>query len=347
MTTGCSHSKRSSRSQDFLFNPYELAITGPDGSGRKALVDRLLSDYLSRTSVFVARKDEVIADGDAYLAPQRAIDADIALIERDTNVDAPTIAWIESDAPNDLTGVIAYVGPGSACPILPADATYFTDDDVAGLATFIFTYFDEKAKATPLYGLVLTGGQSSRMGRDKAALDYHGKPQAKHAVDLLAGFCSKVYVSTRPGQENADVIDDLPQIQDSFLGFGPLGGILSALKTEPQAAWMVLACDLPYVTHETLAHLAKHRNPFKLATAYRNAANGFPEPLIAVYEPKSVHRLLRFLGLGYHCPRKVLINSDTHLLDAPDPQQLENVNHPEEYEAARDAIAKGQEPVKP
>ncbi len=65
----------------------------------------------------------------------------------------------------------------------------------------------------------------------------------------------------------------------------------------------------------------------------------FPEPLITIWEPKSYFKLLYFLGLGYSCPRKVLINTDCHVIEAPNVKALQNVNYPEEYEAVKNNLA--------
>src|SRR5690606_27984865 len=131
-------------------------------------------------------------------------------------------------------------------------------------------------------------------------------------------FCDDVYISVRAEQSGGGVYDQYPRLEDIFVGFGPLGGILSAQMAQPEAAWVVLACDLPNLAVNTIEQLITERNPFKLATAFVSERDGLPEPLCAIYEPKSLQRLLAFLALGYRCPRKVLINSDTQLLQLRD-----------------------------
>ncbi|HKI46429.1 MAG TPA: NTP transferase domain-containing protein, partial [Balneolales bacterium] len=118
------------------------------------------------------------------------------------------------------------------------------------------------------------------------------------------------------------------------IGLGPMSGILSAFQSDPDAAWFTVACDLPYLSCQTLDFLLKNRNPSKAATAFYDPKGEFPEPLITIWEPRSYPALLQFLSQGYTCPRKALINSDTRLLQAPDVNELRNVNNPEEYEEA-------------
>ncbi len=191
-----------------------------------------------------------------------------------------------------------------------------------------------------LYGLVLTGGKSTRMKADKAALTYHGKPQSAVCFELLSEFCEKVFISNRADQADAPGNKGFPQIHDGeeFSGKGPLAGILSAMQAYPNAAWLVLACDLPYVDSPTVKYLFGHRDPKKIATAYRSAHDGLPEPLCAVYEVQAQPVLLKFFHGGTLCPRKILINSATHLLEPQNPTALENINDPEEYQKAKDVL---------
>ena len=186
----------------------------------------------------------------------------------------------------------------------------------------------------PIYGLVLTGGKSTRMKKDKAALKFHGKPQAQHVFELLTPYCDKVFISSR--KEQAPTYKKYPQVHDlkKFSGKGPLSGILSAMAKYPQAAWLVLACDLPFVDEKTLEHLLRYRDPKKIATAYRSRFNDLPEPLCAIWEPKAQKRLLSFRKRGIHCPRKILINSNPRLLKLKNKKALDNINTPEEYKEA-------------
>lgn len=208
----------------------------------------------------------------------------------------------------------------------------------------------------PLFGLVLAGGRSTRMLRDKASLEYHGRPQTVHTFDLLSVHCERVFLSCRSDQGDEPAFAGLPQIHDAFSGMGPLAGILSALEAHPQAAWLVAACDLPFLGHAALDRLIAGRDPSLLATAFASATGegghgmdrpgkkplpegGFPEPLCAIYEPAFRPRLLDFAAQGVHCPRKALLNSPCRILPSPDPQSLSNVNQPEEFRQAREKLS--------
>jgi molybdopterin-guanine dinucleotide biosynthesis protein A len=191
----------------------------------------------------------------------------------------------------------------------------------------------------PVYGLVLAGGHSTRMQRDKATLSYHGKTQLEWAMELIGPHVERAFVSVRPGQSDP-VRARFEQIVDTREGLGPIAGILAAQARYPDVAWLVLACDLPFIDHRTLKYLLSERDPARQATAFRSGHsghpkhNGLPEPLCAIYEPSSRAAIQAQIAAGRDCPRKFLINADTKLLDQPNPRALDNVNTPEEYGSA-------------
>jgi molybdopterin-guanine dinucleotide biosynthesis protein A len=191
----------------------------------------------------------------------------------------------------------------------------------------------------PVYGLVLAGGSSSRMKRDKAVLVYQGRSQLDRAVALAARHCDKVFVSVRPAQVAEPARAAHPTLVDSVPGEGPIVGIRSALAAFPQVAWLVIACDLPFLGDSVLEHLLHEREPALLATAFRSAHDQLPEPLCAVWEPAAAAALAEYQAAGAKCPRKFLMQSPVKLLEPLDARALDNVNTPEDYAAALCALA--------
>lgn len=204
----------------------------------------------------------------------------------------------------------------------------------------IISFFkDELAKAKPLLNaLVLAGGKSERMGQDKGGINWHGKDQRYHMADLLKNYTDKVYISCRADQQQ-HIDSAYPALPDTFMGLGPFGAIVSAFREQPEKAWLVVACDLPLLDKHTLNELVARRDASAIATAFQSPQSEFPEPLITIWEPKSYPVLLSFLAQGYSCPRKVLINSDTRVIQAADPGALTNVNTPEEMERVKAILA--------
>jgi molybdopterin-guanine dinucleotide biosynthesis protein MobB len=354
------------------FHPFEIAVCGYSDSGKTTLVSRLIehfsSDYrvgyvkhsghdfdidqegkdtsLARgagaTRVFITndKKTAMTTEEPPDFVQQRSAfdDCDFVLAEGYRHGALPKVVILDEAgkilddlAPDEKGPIIATVGKeGAGREGVPRRGR----DDIAGIATCILDHFHSLTADVPLYGLVLAGGRSTRMKQDKAALVYDGKTQLETAFERLAAVTTKTFVSARAGQWASGEFDELPQLHDRFIDCGPSGGILTALKTHPDAAWLVLACDLPFLDPGTLEDLIRRRNPFKVATAYTSANDGMPEPLCAIYEPRACARLLQFMAVGYSCPRKALINSNVELLELENPRALDNVNHPEEYEAA-------------
>lgn len=203
----------------------------------------------------------------------------------------------------------------------------------------VTTKRSEGGLGADVYGLVLAGGRSTRMGRDKSMLAYRGRPQVEIAFELLGSVCSRVFISNREDQHDAPGHAGKPQLHDRYDNLGPMGGLLTAFDAHPNHAWLALACDLPFLDRATLEYLIAHRDAARCATAFRGAFDGLPEPLCAIYEPAMRERLHQFAREGITCPRKALIRSDTALLDLPNPRALENANAPEDFDTACAAIA--------
>jgi molybdopterin-guanine dinucleotide biosynthesis protein A len=191
---------------------------------------------------------------------------------------------------------------------------------------------------TPINGLVLAGGKSTRMGRDKSFIDWHGKEQQYYVADLLESFCAAVFISRREEVQNEKDLH-YKILVDSYTGIGPYGAILSAFRSQSDVAWLVVACDLPLIDKNILSYLLENRDETKIATTFKSPFDGLPEPLITIWEPKSYEVLLSYLPTGYTCPRKVLIKSnDAHILQPQNADSLMNVNTPEDLAKAQQLI---------
>ncbi len=170
------------------------------------------------------------------------------------------------------------------------------------------------------------------MGEDKGILEYHGIPQRDHVYRLLSKLCSRTYFSIRE--------DQLQEIQDHSLCIldrneykGPYNGLLSAYASYPEAAWMVLACDLPLMDLATLDLLVAGRDRTKVATAFATSETGLPEPLAAIWEPEGLARSIEFLASGrVTCPRKFLIAESPKLVFPENDSVLMNANSKDDYQ---------------
>ena len=191
-------------------------------------------------------------------------------------------------------------------------------------------YTPPMRSAASVNGLVLTGGASARMGRDKALLDHAGTPQLSATFQLLARHVQACFISLRKDQVGEPLRAEFPGLIDGHAGIGPAAGLLAAHRAHPAAAWLVLACDLPMLDDATLAALIQSRDDRHVAVAYRSAYDDLPEPLCALWEPAALERLEAQVRAGRHGLREVLRSADVRLLPGPANGALDNINTPEE-----------------
>jgi len=92
---------------------------------------------------------------------------------------------------------------------------------------------------------------------------------------------------------------------------------------------------LPFLSEAALAQLLAERDPAAGATAFRSTHDGLPEPLCAIWEPKSAADLVAYQAADGRCPRKFLMRHGAKIIDPRDRRALDNVNTPDEY---RDAL---------
>jgi len=191
---------------------------------------------------------------------------------------------------------------------------------------------NKKRRVPEVKGLVLAGGKSTRMGRDKGLIAWHGVPQREYVAELLQSLGIPTCISCRPDQ-----IDSIPSrfriISDKYPDSGPLGAIASAFAEEPSTAWLVVACDMPLLNTSTLRFLLDARRPDFAATAFRSPAfpGDVPDPMLAIWEPGVAPVLKTCLRNGDRSVRHVLTTVGVFLLDTPDPIVLTNTNTPEEF----------------
>ena len=179
-------------------------------------------------------------------------------------------------------------------------------------------------------GLVLAGGRSRRMGSDKALMTREGKSQLERAVELLQKYLPEVFVSARAEQSADEERSRYPLVIDQYDGIGPIAGVLSAMDEDPLSSWLVLACDLPNIDGETIAKLLEFYSGQHPFVAYKSSHDGLPEPLCAIFTPACRPIIDGFVADGMVCPRKMLIRSNTLLLEQPNPAALDNMNTPDD-----------------
>lgn len=183
-------------------------------------------------------------------------------------------------------------------------------------------------------GFVLTGGKSSRMGKDKAMLSFRGRTLVECVAECVKEAAGSV---TLVGQADRYAFLGLPAIEDERSGCGPLGGIVAALAQE-QAEWnLVVACDMPNVTAEWLRELLKRADSTQADAVIPIGPSTIPDPLCAVYRRTCLVPARESLANGRWKVIDAFSGCRIEWLAVKDKHRLINTNTPGEWDAIQAA----------
>ena len=148
--------------------------------------------------------------------------------------------------------------------------------------------------ATPIAAFILAGGESLRMGTNKALLELGGVPLIVRTARLVE---SAAIEPTIVGSPEVYTRLRLHAIRDDWPGAGPLGGIATALRASEWSWNLIVACDLPYLTKPWLEHLI-HRAKLSRADVVLPLNDAGAEPLCAMYNKSSESAIWLALDRG-------------------------------------------------
>ncbi len=299
-----------------------FGICGWSGSGKTTLIEQIIPQLLAEgLAVAVVKHDahgidvdkpgkdsdrffragaDVLLDGPGQqllrrhptdsdrLAPALAELAgryDLILVEGHKGTPLPKI-WLlgegETAPPEDVENVIAAVARD--------------DDRPSVVRPMVTDLLAQRWRATPVFGCVLIGGKSSRMGEPKHLINKDGKTWLARTVGLLEEVCQTVIISG-PGDVPQE-LSHLPRLPDVPDVRGPMAGVLAAMRWAPGASWLAVACDLKDMSADALRWLLADRKPGVWATVPRVARCGGVEPLLAHYDFRSRRLLEELAGEG-------------------------------------------------
>ncbi|OIR19327.1 putative molybdenum cofactor guanylyltransferase [mine drainage metagenome] len=183
--------------------------------------------------------------------------------------------------------------------------------------------------------LILAGGDSRRMGQDKAALDLGGRTLLEHVTAAMQQAFFKVIVSVRQPRDGVA----LPQVCDEVAPSGPLAGLAAGLAQADTSWVFAVACDMPFVSVAVVQRLAQHRDGYDAVVPL---VGGHPQPMAAFYaksaldavraslasDDKSVRGMLKRLNVDFV--------SEAELREC-DPQlrSFFDLDTPQDYQAAK------------
>jgi molybdopterin-guanine dinucleotide biosynthesis protein A len=190
-----------------------------------------------------------------------------------------------------------------------------------------------------LYGLVICGGNSSRMGIDKSTLVYFDKPQHDHVHNLLALFCDKVVISCNqeqfvsmetPNEKISDVAE--------YAGHGPISGLLTAFHSFPEHDFLIAGCDYPFLNKEEWElFFAKTKRDSSAAAFYNQ--DGKYEPLLAWYSKDAGALLKQHLDQGEFSLQHFLKKYGAEKYLSKSERVVTSVDTPEEFERVKAILA--------
>ena len=144
-------------------------------------------------------------------------------------------------------------------------------------------------------GIILAGGKSSRMGRDKGLCQFRGKALVAYAIETLQPLCERIFISANNDMEDYSAFG-LEVFPDEVKGIGPMGGILTCLKQSTTQHNLVLSCDTPFVTASLFELLLN--NIEKRQVVVPATQTFLLEPLAAYYATNVITELERFVSSG-------------------------------------------------
>lgn len=182
-----------------------------------------------------------------------------------------------------------------------------------------------RRKYSDIVGIVLAGGNSSRMGQDKKNLSLNGRPQFQHLHNMMEQVFESVFISL----SSTEAIGDQHKIiRDQYDFQGPLNGILSSLSANPDSAILCVAVDMPNISIESIQTLLKHRDRTYAATCYLNKNINLLEPLFSIWEPASRNLIQTFISQKIYSPYKILSHDSVKKVETFDSKIFENLNSP-------------------
>ncbi|MDX9799991.1 MAG: NTP transferase domain-containing protein [Spirochaetia bacterium] len=337
----------------WYFHPFEFAVTGPPGRRKRAFI----------TSLLAALKADTLDCGymnkiSDPLPENKYLLNDILLVETQMERTIPFFLFQDYSSGSllrpvpagslnkeNLLGIITKEAllPGFCDNQMFSNIQQFKADDFAEIISAIRAWIIKRSP--PIAPLLLCGGGSKRMGEDKNRIIYREEPQILRMAKLLISAAGgPVTVSVAQRGKMPQELESLASsgqallLPDSYDSFGPMGGILTAMNTKPEKAWLAAAVDLPLLEESDLIFLIKNRNPLKFATAF---STPLPEPLLTIYEPKSLPRMMDLFERSVSSPREFLKRNPYQELGFPRGGALFNANTPEEKKEAQARLHTG------
>lgn len=183
-----------------------------------------------------------------------------------------------------------------------------------------------------MYGLVVCGGKSTRMGTDKSMLNYHGQPQRYYLYEMLSELCERTFISCNM-QQAATIPDKYAVIIDDeqYGDIGPMVALLTAFDKYPDASFLVVGCDYPHLQKEELKRLLEVSLQYKKSTALYNIEGKSIEPLISVYQLDIISQLKRNFIQNKQSLRALLEDVNVYIIEPLNYMSIISIDNLQQY----------------
>jgi molybdopterin-guanine dinucleotide biosynthesis protein A/nucleoside-triphosphatase THEP1 len=210
------------------------------------------------------------------------------------------------------------------------------------LVSTVDDFFDShvKSSSSTVVGLILCGGKSSRMGRDKALVDYHAMPQYRFVLNQLNNVGIDTLISCRSDQ--SDLFNDYKNLvidDGCFLDAGPLSGLLSAFKGNLNCSILALGCDYPMLAEDHIKMLLSFKDfHFPAVSFVRKSLPNMFEPLVTLYHSSCRDLLIKYYEDGNRSLNKFLSSINTLKIEVVEDAFLKSFDSPEDFDGFKSHI---------
>lgn len=182
-------------------------------------------------------------------------------------------------------------------------------------------------KKVEITGVVLAGGESSRMGQDKSLLVFGEQKMIQYSIDAFKPFCKEIFISSSKKKHTEF---NYKTICDEYTKIGPIAGIHSALKKSNTNFIMILPCDSPMVKKEFIQFLISQIDTTTKAIVpkYKNHL----EPLFAIYHKSVLPIIEDQIGIKNYKLTNLLALIGAKTIEVQDRSCFVNINTPKDYQ---------------
>ncbi len=121
---------------------------------------------------------------------------------------------------------------------------------------------DKNRPIKGITGLILAGGKSTRFGKNKALVELDGIRLIERVIRVMGSVFQRLIILTNSPHEYSYL--NLPMVEDSIKGLGPIGGLYTGLESISDDAGFFVACDMPFLSESLIRHMVEIRDDFNV-----------------------------------------------------------------------------------